>query len=94
MVPVTVLPAVGPVIVSVCAFPLISVPVMVNVTDDKLFELPTVTNEFRFLRDGSQMVSPNESNAQFFHTRSGRYQRCPVLQYNTRRESQEAKRWS
>ena len=39
LVLITVLPAVGPVIVSVWDVPLISVPVMVNVTDDKLFEL-------------------------------------------------------
>ena len=38
-VPKTLLPASGPVIVSVCDVPLISVPVIVNVTDDKLFEL-------------------------------------------------------
>ena len=45
---VTLLPAAGPVIISSCAFPSMSVPVTVKDTDDRLFELEIVTNEFRF----------------------------------------------
>ena len=41
------LPAVGPVITSLRALPFISVPVTVKETEDKLFELENVRNEFK-----------------------------------------------